>query len=85
MDFNFPNTEEEAKVWFPYRRRIAFSPRVLAVATARVEKKWCAYIDAVPGYNHECEFGEVLASGDKLPEDIALAMFPEFEGVPYAR
>lgn len=58
--------------------------RVLVVAKTRVECSWAAYIDAVPGMNHAMEADAVLNHGDKLDERIARAVFPEFEGVPYA-
>jgi len=63
----------------------AFAMRVLAVATTRIEGKWSAYIDAVPGYNHDAEFLPVLQEGEKLSEPIARIMFPEFNPIPYAR
>lgn len=56
--------------------------KVLAVATNRVDG-WCAYIGAVPGWNHQEEAHEVLDYGEKLPEHIAIAIFGEQE-VPYA-
>lgn len=83
--FTFPNTREAALEWKPGYARLALARQVLAVATTRIEGAWCAYIDAVPGRNHEEEFAEVLLSGVKLPENVALAIFPRFEGVPYAK
>jgi hypothetical protein len=68
----------------PYRRMHALSMRVLVVATSRVEGAWCAYCDAVPGMTHSNEYQDVLDHGDKLGEEVARAMFPEFEGVPYS-
>ncbi len=56
---------------------------VIVVAHER-EDGWCAYIDAVPGQNHQNEAQRVLDYGEKLPEHIAIAMFGEQE-IPYAR
>lgn len=65
-------------------RRFALDCRVLAVAKVG-EDGWRAYIGAVPGLNHDDEWEEVLRHGAKLPEAVALAIFPEFAGVAYAR
>lgn len=62
----------------------ALDMRVLAVAVKRVPGEWCAYIKAVPGNNHEQEIEVVKNYGSKLSEKIALAMFPQFKGTPYA-
>lgn len=70
--------------WRPYWRHYALSMRVLVVATSRAEGAWCAYCCDVDGRNHEAEALGVLNHGDKLGEVVARAMFPEFEGVPYA-
>lgn len=82
---HFPTNREEALAWSPHTRHRALAMRVLAVAHTRVEGMWCAYMDAVPGMNHNREFQAVLDHGDKLDEGIALALFPIFRGVPYAR
>ena len=82
---HFPKTPDEAKQWTPYVRHTALAMRVITVAQQRIEGAWRAYIDAVPGQNHQLEFDAVLRNGEPLPEDVALALFPEFEGVPYAR
>lgn len=58
--------------------------KVLAVAQTRIEGTWAAYIDAVPGMNHQYEIHRVLADGQKLAEGIARSMFPCFKEVPYA-
>lgn len=57
---------------------------VLAVAVKREPNHWCAYIKAVPGDSHEREKEEVARHGGKLSEKIALAIFPQFKGTPYA-
>ena len=57
---------------------------VLVVAVKRVEGTWCAYIKAVPGDNHEREKHEVSRRGGKLPEHLALVVFPRFKGTSYA-
>lgn len=54
--------------------------RVLAVAVGGyVIKDWSAYIDAVPGIDHENEYDKVLSDGIKLPYEIAKILFPEFD------
>ena len=64
------------------------STRVLAVAATRTEGTWKAYIDAVPGWNHDNEWQKVLAHGAMLDEPVARLLFghrPEFgPDVPYA-
>ena len=82
--YYFPRNGEEAETWQPYSLQRALASRVLAVAKTRVEGAWAAYIDAVPGQDHEREVDEVLRSGVKLPEGVALEVFPQFDGVRYA-
>ena len=82
---HFPKSPAEARDWTAFHDHKALSRCVMAVARTRVECKWAAYIDAVPGMNHDNEYAAVLDHGDKLREDIARAIFPQFEGVPYAR
>ena len=62
----------------------ALAQTVLVVAVKRIPGEWCAYIKDVPGEKHERELEDVKAWGAKLPENLALAMFPQFEGTPYA-
>lgn len=81
--FEFPATDELAG-WEPTVRVRTLARRVLAVARTRIEGKWAAYCDAVPGKNHDYEFQDVLDQGVKLPEPWARALFPEFDGIPYA-
>jgi len=81
----FPKSVMEANGWATTIRRTALAPTILVVANTRIECAWRAYIDSVPGMNHDIEWHSVLASGTTLPEEVALAIFPEFEGVPYAR
>uniref|UniRef100_A0A6M3K654 Uncharacterized protein n=1 Tax=viral metagenome TaxID=1070528 RepID=A0A6M3K654_9ZZZZ len=78
----FPDSPEDD--WHPVVRNHALARRVLVVARTRIEGKWAAYIDAVPGQDHAREVAQVLRSGDKLPEHIAKVLFPYFEGIPYA-
>ena len=80
----FPKSAEEVERWTPLIRTRALASRVLAVAQTRVECAWAAYVDAVPGMNHETEFDDVLRTGAKLDEAIARALFPYFADVPYA-
>ena len=62
----------------------ALASKVLVVMNTCCEGTWCAYCDAVPGIRHDNEFQEVLATGDKLPERVARAIFPEMAKLPYA-
>ena len=71
------------KPWLVVRRR-ALATRVLVVARTRIEGTWAAYCDAVPGMDHDQEQEAVLAHGDKLSESVAVMLFPEFNGMPYA-
>lgn len=79
-----PKTSEEARAWVSTIRRYALASRVLVVAKTRIEGTWKAYVDAVPGINHDCEWAEVADCGDRLREDVARILFPEFDDVPYA-
>jgi len=65
--------------------RGALATRVLVVAKTRIEGTWAAYVDAVPGVNHDVEQYEVLEYGTKLPEQIARFLFPMFADKEYAR
>ena len=71
--------------WTPLVVRSALAMKVLAVAQTRVEGAWSAYIDAVPGMDHEAEQEAVLRHGEKLPEAVARLLFPSMEAIPYAR
>jgi len=51
--FEFPESKEEAENWERFVLMKALSQKVLCVAHTRKEGMWCAYCDAVPGYNHE--------------------------------
>ncbi len=61
----------------------ALAMRVLCVAHTLLPEHWAAYVDAVPGMQHELETEPVLRVGEKLPEDVARALFPEYAGLPY--
>ncbi len=84
---HFPKRGDGAAIdaWQPVTQRRALSPTVMAVATTRIEGAWRAYIDSVPGQNHSKEWPEVLRHGAALDEPIACAIFPHFDGIPYAR
>lgn len=83
--FNFPETAEEVEAWVAYEWYHALSSTALAAAHTHIEGTWRAYCRGVPGIDHTQEYQEVLRHGDQLDEQIARAIFPEFEGVPYAR
>jgi len=71
--------------WEPVTRVHPLHRNILAVAKTRVEGAWAAYIDVVPGINHDSEYGDVLLNGNKLMEATARTLFPLFKDVPYAR
>ncbi len=79
-----PSTQE-SRSWRPAVRMRALHSRVLIVAKTRREGAWKAYCSNVRGMNHENEVDDVLAHGDDIGESLARFLFPEFEGVPYAR
>jgi len=83
-EITFPTTPEERRTWLPYVHTRALGSQVLAVAQTRIEGAWAAYVDAVPGERHREEWEDVLKDGDKLPENVARAVFGEFEDIPYA-
>ena len=62
------------------------------VVLSRREDGWCAYIDAVRGDYHNREWQAVASNGEKLKEQVAIAIvenyfFPGFNTTdcPYAR
>jgi hypothetical protein len=82
---HFPARGSKAATdWKPIVRYRALSNRVIAAAQTRIEGRWAAYIDAVPGRRHREEFEDVLHRGAKLDEKIARVIFWEFDEVPYA-
>ena len=81
---HFPVTPSECDNWKPVIFRSALHYKVLCVATTRIEGAWAAYCAPVPGSNHDNEMDEVLRQGSKLYEPVARALFPRFDGVPYA-
>ena len=76
---------KEIKDWTPTIRVHSLASEVLVVAKTRIEGSWAAYCDAVPGMFHDKEYDAVLRRGDKLMEEIARVLFPEFKDLPYAR
>ena len=84
-NYRFPETCDEANAWEPATRWRALNRDVLAVATTRVEGTWKAYCAAVPGYNHDDEWQAVLDQGCPMTDAVAKVLFPEFDGIPYAR
>ena len=62
----------------------ALANRVIVVAVREYNDKdelfdWTAYIDSVPGQNHELEYQEVARTGAKLSEHIAAVLFPHLD------
>lgn len=70
--------ESHSKDLTPKRSYKALHKQILVVATTRIEGTWCAYIGPVRGVSHENEYRGVLLNGNKLPEDLATFMFPDF-------
>ena len=85
LDFPDKDDQAETVAWTASIIVRALNRDVLAVAVSRIEGAWKAYIGAVAGRNHDEEWLEIRRSGATLPETVALAIFPEFAGVPYAR
>lgn len=56
---------------------------VIAVAKEGGNNDWAAYIDAVPGINHEVEAEHVMTNGEKLRENVARVLFPEFRDLEW--
>lgn len=55
----------------------ALAKNVLVVAVVDEDiRDWAAYIDAVPGMDHEQEKHEVARVGNKIPYEIAKLIFP---------
>ncbi len=82
---HFPKTVQEARKWKAHIRYQSLSDyRVMVVAVTRIECAWRCYIGAVQGRSHDDEWQAVRDHGGTLPENVALAIFPEFKGVKYA-
>jgi len=58
----------------------ALDKNILAVAKVTGENCWCAYVGIVAGKSHEREWRGVVLNGTKLEVDVALVLFPAFEG-----
>lgn len=58
-------------------RWVPLASRVLAVAVWDGYGEWSAFIDAVPGKNHEDEYVAVLERGKRTTRAIASAIFPD--------
>lgn len=78
-------TLEETKAWTPSVCIYPLHSKVLCVAKTRVEGMWCAYCGPVRGECHDEEYQWVLQHGQKMTEDVARALWPQFKEVPYAR
>lgn len=57
--------------------------RVIAVAVKGAVGDWAAYIGSVAGQDHQNEWQEVKANGEKLSQSIAEVMFPEWKKLRY--
>ena len=83
-DFPSPDDPSECRGWEPQVSVFALAHKVIAVANTRVEGRWKAYIDAVPGKSHDLEWQAVRREGVTIPHEIAKAIFPAFAEIPYA-
>ena len=82
--FPTPGNLEEIGAWQPYTRYHAMHRQVLVVMQTRIEGSWRAYCGPVPGMSHKEELQPVLSLGDTVGEKLALCMFSEMKGIPYA-
>lgn len=73
--------EPEPEIQIRHRALAAY---ILTVARTRVDETWAAYVGVVRGLDHRMERHGVLELGTKLDEKVARALFPEFDGKPYA-
>lgn len=63
----------------------ALSSKVLVVAVEGAIGDWAAYIDAVPGNNHDNEFFEVAEHGAKLDRHLAEILFPKWKHLTWRK
>lgn len=61
----------------------ALDTYVIVVAVEGEIEDWAAYIGSVEGHNHDVEWLEVRDNGSKLPENVAVALFPDFMYLRY--
>lgn len=57
---------------------VVLASKVLAVCVVS-KYDWTAYVDAVPGQNHENEYLAVARMGCKLPLEVAMLLFPTLD------
>ena len=83
--FEFPDTNAEYAAWKPIVIHRALASKVLCVAVFRPERKWAAYVNAVPGRSHAKEAQKVAFGGVKMDERVARAVFTEIPAeLPWA-
>ena len=63
---------------------VALSRKVLAVSVDNGHD-WAAYIDAVPGINHDNEDEQVSRTGTKLSKEVAKVLFPNMDMAKWRR
>ena len=78
-------TTADANAWKREVQVVALSSKVLAVAATRPDGTWKAYVDAVPGMDHDQEWEAVLSQGCQMMEQWARGIFPRLEGMRYSR
>ena len=86
--FDFPTSTSSPdwiENWKPTIRYMALHSEVLLVARTRIEGAWSAYCVPVPGDDHEKEIYLWRNEGNKILEEIARVVFPEFGELPYAK
>ncbi len=83
--FEFPEDQSEVSGWRSHTTRTVLHRCVMVHARTRVEGTWNAYAFPVPGMNHDDEEYLWKTEGAQLPAAIARAIFPHFEGIPYAK
>ncbi len=77
-------TAADANAWKRDVQVIALSSKVLAVAATRSDGTWKAYVDAVPGMDHDHEWARVLSQGCPMMERWARGIFPRLKGMRYS-
>jgi hypothetical protein len=55
------------------------------VAAVEYQEGWASYIGAVAGENHDLEYWDVVNFGNKITEELAKVIFPEFSNKEYRK
>ena len=77
--------ELEAMDFTPRITHAWLAPKVLAVATTRIDGTWAAYVDSVTGQTGRLDIEAVLDHGATLNKAVASVMFPGYEHLEWFR